>query len=153
MGFILIAAVLIVGMIIYCKSGITRKVPFLIDGVIIAVAIIGAFLSLFLGTVGICTGEAEYKLIETNELTGIKQGEVYVFLDEEGRGYYVNEDRMSVASKNEVTFEVYCVSDIGDYEKIYVEKYDIDYKMNFWTFNILNGSEYKLYIPQSMASE
>ena len=26
-------------------------------------------------------------------------------------------------------------------------------KMNFWTFNVMNGSEYKIYIPQSMVSE
>ena len=155
MGFILIAIVLIIGAIFLFRR-MLRKTYF-IDGIPIClsttIASLGALLMIFIGVGGLGFGESEYILTETKDLIAIKQDETYVFLDEANNCYCVNDNKTTVINKKGEETSVYCTLIIGDYDKIYVEKYMIDLKMNFWTFNVMNGSEYKIYIPQSMVSE
>jgi len=153
MGFILIAIVLIIGAIFLFRRMLRKTC----DGIPIClsatIAMVGALLMIFIGVGGLGFGESEDVLIETKDLIGVNQGDsTYVFLDEENNCYYINDYRVQVINKHEDS-SGHCTVIIGDYDKTYVEKYNVDYKMNFWTFNVANGAEYKFYIPQSMVSE
>lgn len=157
MGLILIAAIIFVIGGRVCMQKYMKKPSMFVDLVEIAVIVIVAISSMtlfFLGITGVCLGESEYVLKETKELVGIKQGDsTYAFLDDENSCYYVNGERIKVFNNDGTDENISCKIVIGDYESIYVEKYDIDYKMNFFTFNLVNGKEYKVYIPQNMVSE
>ena len=150
MGCILIAIVLIVGTIFLFKKIGAHDVG---SSLIITIAGLGALVMIVIGVGGLGFGESEYVLIETKDLIGIKQGETYVFLDEENNCYCLNDNRATIINSKGEDPNVYSTLVIGDYDKIYVEKYVVDLKMNFWTFNVMNGAEYKFYIPQSMLSE
>lgn len=155
MGCILIAIVLIIGAIFLFRRML--KKTYFSDGIPIClsatIAVLGAALMIFIGVTGLGFGESEYILTETNDLIGIKQGETYVFLDEENNCYCLNNNRITIINTKGKDTNVYSTLVIGDYDKIYVEKYVVDLKINFWTFNVMNGAEYKFYIPQSIASE
>lgn len=156
MGLILIGIVFVVGAFFIARR-CDKKDGFLMwvsEPFLVLLGILGVTALVMIGLTGGCTGESEYTLTETIELVGVNKGEsTYIFLDEENQGYYLNDNKMVVVKKYGENTTIHCTKVIGDYDKIYLEKYEIDYKMNFWTFNIMDGVEYKIYIPQSMVSK
>ncbi|MBE5812153.1 MAG: hypothetical protein E7314_00670 [Clostridiales bacterium] len=155
MGLILIAGVLLVGGICFSIHEYKKESFFMLFESMVSVLILsGVIMFVIIGITGVGFGESELNLEETNNLVGVNQGDsTYAFLDEENNCYYVNDNRVQVINNYSEDASGYCTVVIGDYDKIYVEKYKVDYKMNFWTFNVASGKEYKIYIPESMISE
>ena len=127
---------------------------FLVQIIVSLVLVIAAVVCLILGLGCLETEETEYLLSESKELIGtISVDTSYAFLDEEGNCYYLNGDRMYFVNELAAEESVHCIIYKGNYEKIYIEKYKIDYKMTWWSFNFINGVEYRLYIPENIISE
>lgn len=111
--------------------------------------------------------DQEWKLTDDNvkvevtyKLSNIPDNCTYLFIDENNQIYYVKDDSVKVAQINSAggintdntniaSVEII----IGDYEKVYVEKYETRTKMTFLSVGTIGYDEYKIYIPQSMVSE
>lgn len=85
---------------------------------------------------------------------------LYLFVDENTRLYYVEEDSIKVAKFNSSgildteSMRSGAVEIIkGDYESIYAEKYVTKSKVTFWSLGIYSEIEYKIYIPEDMITE
>ena len=100
------------------------------------------------------------KIEVTYKFSNIPDNCKYLFIDENNQIYYVKDDSVKVAQINSTggintdnirTSSVEIIT--GNYEKVYVEKYVTRSKATFLSIGIIGYDEYKLYIPQSMASE
>jgi hypothetical protein len=152
MVLILIVVVIVIG-IIFLSRHLRKQgaIEALGECFVIGISAVSAFTLMIIGIIGVGLGDAEYNLLETRDLIGVKQGEIYALLGD-AHCYYVNGDKVSCVGDGQ-DGNYSCKVDVGDYDKCYVEKYKVDYKMNFWTFNLMNGVEYRFYIPENMEQE
>jgi hypothetical protein len=153
MFYVILAIVFAIGGVYFWKNEVIKVksqiVSGALDALIMTVCIASTLVATCVGIFGFGFGDSEYVLESTKELPNIIQiDESYALLDEEGNCYYVNGNRVQVVNSYGVKESGSCTLITGKCENIYVEKYDIDYKMNFWTFNLVSGKEYKIYIPE-----
>ncbi|MBE5812154.1 MAG: hypothetical protein E7314_00675 [Clostridiales bacterium] len=150
MGFLFIGIALVicgVYLLKYCKGS---EKTYILKGVISFICVFSAIFFCAVSFTGNSTTEANKKLISTNELVGIKHDDfTYSFLDENGNSYYLTDEQIIVVKNGKVD-EYECRVIKGEYDKAFVEEYNVDYQMNFWTFAFADGKECIIYIPNDM---
>lgn len=81
----------------------------------------------------------------------------YIFKDDENCIYFIIDDKVRIKTVKELLNNeegVVCTVEVieGDYEKPYVEKYNKEAPVTFWSMGG-NKSIYKIYIPENMTNE
>lgn len=123
-------------------------------------AVIICFVAVMLITFGFCGArieEGEYLLEGTNYVVIQKQDDTkYEVFDEENNILYyfegsqveVLKDGKRGAYGNKIIYD--CKILEGNYDQPYIEEYEVDYKMNWWSFELINRPEYILYVPEDV---
>lgn len=156
MGLILIGILFCIPGFIIFKRVLNDKTEklYIVKCFVSALCCVVTMLLVSYGFCGIRTEEGKSQLKETQYVTLQNKDELkYEVFDEENNIlYYFEESEVEVLRNgrrgmygNKIMFD--CTIVIGDYVQPYIEIYEIDYKMNFWSFEFANTTEYILYIP------
>ncbi len=92
--------------------------------------------------------------VEVQKFDNVK----YEVFDEENNVlYYVADNKVEVLKGgrrgmygNKIIYD--CTIVEGDYDKPYIEYYEIDYKVEWWSFELTNGVKYVFYIPKGISN-
>ena len=125
------------------------------------VAVLTCFIAVMLitfGVVGVRIDEGNPQLMSTNNVVIQNyEDEVYEAFDERNNTlYYFGKAEVEVLKDgkrgmygNKIIYD--CKILEGDYDQPYIEFYEVDYKMNWWSFELIDRPEYILYVPKDGA--
>jgi len=126
------------------------------------ISAIACVLTIMLIANGLCAfriSEGEYRLESTHYVSMQEQNDSkYEVFDEENNILYCFEGSEVEVLKdgkrgmygNKIMYD--CTIIEGDYTQPYIEVYEVDYKMNFWSFELVNTLEYILYVPEKIVN-
>lgn len=156
MGLILIGILFCIPGFIIFKRVLNDKTEklYIVKCFVSALCCVMAIFFVSYGFCGIRIEEGTSQLKDTQYVTLQNKDELkYEVFDEENNIlYYFEKSEVEVLKNgrrgmygNKIMFD--CAVVTGDYAQPYIEVYEIDYKMNFWSLELTNATEYILYIP------